>query len=78
MILLDTRQGYPLDRHMYRNSHDALGDEPVAHVTLAPFTVRSVLGFPVVVFHKIKELVTSSGFGMNDPVLEKPLVNYTG
>lgn len=60
------------------NSHDTLADEPVSHVALGPLGVGSVLGFKVVVLHKIDELVSGSGLGVDDAVLDEPVVDGRG
>ena len=59
-------------------SHDTLGDKPVSHLRLAPRGVGSVLGIPVVGPHLVEKLVAGSRLGVNDTVLDEPLVNGRG
>lgn len=54
--------------------HDTLADEPVPHLGLGPGRVGSVLSIVVVGFHRVQELLSSSGLRVSDAVLDKPLV----
>lgn len=60
------------------DSHDTLRNEPVTHLRLVPRGVSSVLDIPVVVLHLLEELVTGGGLGVNDTVLNEPIVNGGG
>jgi hypothetical protein len=56
------------------NLHDTLADEPVPHLAFGPCRVGSVLGVKVVGLHRVEELVSGSGLGVGDTVLNEPLV----
>lgn len=58
--------------------HDTLANEPVSHLRLGPGRVGSVLSVKVVVLHLFDELVSGSGLGGDDTVLDKPFVDSRG
>lgn len=61
-----------------QNLHDALRHKPVSHVTVLPSAVSSVLGLPVVLLHQLEELLPLGWLGVDDTVLDEPLVDGRG
>jgi hypothetical protein len=57
---------------------DTLRNQPFTHLALVPLGVGSVLDVKVVVLHQAEELVAGGRFGVNDTVLDEPLVDVGG